>query len=342
MRIHDHSRQPWRQRQRAQALALLGDAAIGVERIELAEQALGLLQRRCGRRIEEGQARRIADAPLREVEHQRRQIGGEDFRLRERRKRRGLRLVPQPVADTRLGTAGTAAALIDRRARGAHRLEPRQADVRLIARHAREPRIHHDAHALDGERGFGNRRRQHHLALAFRRRCNGAILHRRIERTEQRHDLDCGIMNPLAEESLGAADLGRAGQEREHRTGICAKRARDRLRHLPLQRRIGLAAEIARFHGESAALAGDDRSVAQEPADPRAVERRRHHQKAQILAQAGLRIARQRETEIGVERTLVEFVEQHGRDAGEFGIVEDLAREDSLGDHLDSRRPRDL
>ena len=52
-RIHDHARQPRRQRQRAQTFALGGDAAVGIERVELGEQALRLLPGRRGRRIEE-------------------------------------------------------------------------------------------------------------------------------------------------------------------------------------------------------------------------------------------------------------------------------------------------
>ena len=38
-----------------------------------------------------------------------------------------------------------------------------------------------------------------------------------------------------------------------------------------------------------------------------------------------LRVEREREAEIGVERALVELVEQHRRDALERGIVEDHA-----------------
>jgi len=45
---------------------------------------------------------------------------------------------------------------------------------------------------------------------------------------------------------------------------------------------------------------------------------------------------------MGIERALVEFVEQHGGDAIEFGIIEDLPREDSLGDDLDPGRARYL
>ena len=122
-------------------------------------------------------------------------------------------------------------------------------------------------------------------------------------------------MNPLAEKILRAADFGGTRQERQHRAGIGAQRGSDRIRHLPLDRRIRLAAEVARLDRKGAAFAGDDRRVAEQLADPRAVERRRHHQDAQVLAQAGLRIARQRQAQIGIERTLVKLVEQHGGDA---------------------------
>ena len=97
-----------------------------------------------------------------------------------------------------------------------------------------------------------------------------------------------------------------------------------------------IAGEIARLDRKGAALAFDHRRVAEQLADPRAVERRRHDQEAQILAQALLRVERQREAEIGIERALVELVEQHRGDAVERGIVEDHAREHALGDDLDA------
>ena len=80
-----------------------------------------------------------------------------------------------------------------------------------------------------------------------------------------------------------------------------------------------------RLDRKSAALAFDHRRAAEKLRHPRAVERRRHDQDFQVLAQTLLRIARQREAEIGIERALVEFVEQHRGDAGQFRIVENRA-----------------
>jgi len=49
--VDDHPRQPRRQRQRAQALAFRGDAAVAIERVKLGQQAFGFLPGRCGRWI---------------------------------------------------------------------------------------------------------------------------------------------------------------------------------------------------------------------------------------------------------------------------------------------------
>ncbi|GJE60660.1 hypothetical protein MPOCJGCO_2774 [Methylobacterium trifolii] len=81
--------------------------------------------------------------------------------------------------------------------------------------------------------------------------------------------------------------------------------------------------------------------VVEEAGHARAVERRRHHQDAQVLPQRPLRIEGEGEAEVGVEGALVELVEQHGADAAEFRVVEDHAGEHPLGDDLDPGAPGD-
>ena len=149
-------------------------------------------------------------------------------------------------------------------------------------------------------------------------------------------------MDALTEKILRAANFRGPRQKRQHRAGVGAQRHRDGIRHLSLQRRVGLAAEITCFHRKGAALAGDDGRFTQQFCHPRAVQRRRHHQNAQILAQPHLGVARQRQPQIGIERTLVEFVEQHCGYASQFRIVENLPREDAFGDDLDPCRARHL
>ena len=115
------------------------------------------------------------------------------------------------------------------------------------------------------------------------------------------------------------------------------KRALHGVRHLAFDARARIAAEIARLDRKGAALAFDHRRVAKQRRHAGAVERRRHHQDFQILAQALLRLARQCQPEIRIKRALVEFVEQHGGDAFERWIVEHQPREHALGDHFDAR-----
>jgi hypothetical protein len=121
-----------------------------------------------------------------------------------------------------------------------------------------------------------------------------------------------------------------------------AQGPRDGIRHLLIDAPVGIAPEIAGLDRIGTALGFDHGGIAQQLRHPRAVEGRRHDEEAQILAQPALRIERERKAEIGIERALVEFVEQHGRDAVERGIVEDHAGEDALGHHLDPRPAADL
>ena len=124
---------------------------------------------------------------------------------------------------------------------------------------------------------------------------------------------------------------------------VSARSARsDRVRDLHVDGLGGIAAEIAGFHRKRPAFARDHRGIAQRLGDPGAVDGRRHHQQAQVLAQSLLGVAGQSEAEIGVEGALVELVEQHGGDAVEAGVVENEAGEHALGDDLDAGAPRHL
>ena len=109
------------------------------------------------------------------------------------------------------------------------------------------------------------------------------------------------IVDALAQRRLGAADFAGAGQKHQQRAAIGAQRTLHGVRHLALDALARIAAEIARLDRKGAALALDHRRAAEQRRDPRAVERRRHDKNFQILAQALLRLARQRQTEIGVQ-----------------------------------------
>ncbi len=208
--IKHHAREPRRQRQRPQAVSRIGDATVVIDCPQFAQQNFGFGERRLRRRIEEEQSARIGHTPMREIEHQRGEVGSKDFRRGKRQQRPRLPLIPEPVADAGLRASGAPAALVGGCLRHPHGFEPREAEVRLVARHAGKSTIDHDAHAFDRQRGFRDRGREHHLAPSARRRRDGAILHLRVQRPVKRHDIDGVIRHFIAEQAFDPADLGRA------------------------------------------------------------------------------------------------------------------------------------
>ena len=120
--VDHHAREPRRQRKRPQRPALLGDAAIGIDGAKVAQQSARLRDARRRWRVEKRQGRRIAHAPLRQIEHEAGEVCGENFRPVGGFERCRLRLLPEPVADAGLGAAGATTTLVGRRARDAHGL----------------------------------------------------------------------------------------------------------------------------------------------------------------------------------------------------------------------------
>ncbi len=96
------------------------------------------------------------------------------------------------------------------------------------------------------------------------------------------------------------------------------------------------------FDWVGAALGGDDRCIAHQGGDRFGVERGGHGEEDKIGAEGAADFEREGKAEIGIEAALVEFVEDHRADAGEFGVGLDHAGEDAFGDNLDARGLRNL
>ena len=150
----------------------------------------------------------------------------EDFGRVEGLERAGLAFVPEPIGDAGRGAAGAAAALVGGGARDAAGFERGEAGAGIVGRHAAEAGIDDDADALDGERGFGDRGREHDLAAAGGRRGDGAILLVGGELAVERGDIDVG-WNAVLQALGGAGDLGLAGEEDEDRAVVGAQRGED-------------------------------------------------------------------------------------------------------------------
>ena len=128
-------RQPRRQGQLGDGLAVLRQPALGVQYAEALQQGARLAPGGFGRRVEQGKAGRIPGAPPRQIERQPRKIGIEYFRPAERRQGAGFRLIPQAIADAGLGPPCPPSPLIGRGLTDAHRLQACQAPAGVIAGH---------------------------------------------------------------------------------------------------------------------------------------------------------------------------------------------------------------
>ena len=319
--VDHHARETRRQRKARDRAAFIGDASVAVEGADLRQERARLLERGARGRIEKGKLRWIGDAPEGAIERETGKIGGENFRRGVGLKAAVRRLLPQPIANAWLRAPGAPASLIGVRPADADRFEPSEADVGLIDRNAHEPAVDDDAHALDRERRLGDRSGEHDLAPPRRRGGDGEILRAAIERAIERRDVDVGALDTRFQGLGDAADFALARQEDEDRAAFACERLERDARDLVLDAGARIATDISCLDGEGAALALDQRRITEQRAHARAVERRRHDKKPQILAQALLRVEREGEAEVGVERALVELVEQNGRHAIERGIV---------------------
>ena len=341
--LAQHVRETRVQRQLRHGATGGGDAALFIQRIQFHQQITRLRERSSRRRIEPGETHCILHAPCRKFERQRYEIGAANFRNRLWNQAALRGLAPQPVANAGRGAAGAAGALLGRGARNTLGYETRQAALRIELRHTRVAAVHHHAYAIDGQTGFGDGRGQHHLAPS---RCtagaNGAFLLFPRQIAVQRADVDVAVFESALDIALGAANLPGTGQECQHVALLIGECSQNRLRNHIRQAPFRVACEILHIHWITAAFAGDNRCMVQQTRDRRAVQRGGHDQKLEVIAQPTLAVETQRQRQIGVQVTLVEFVEDHQPHAFECRIVLQATREDAFGQHLDARGLRDF
>src|SRR5207302_3035304 len=110
---------------------------------------------------------------------------------------------------------------------------------------------------------------------------------------------------------LDAADLAHAGQEHQRAAALGGEGAADRARNRVFDAARRFAVEIARLHREHAAGRFDHWRAAQPLRYRAGIERRRHGNDTQVLAQRALGFADQGEGEVAFEAALVELVEDH-------------------------------
>jgi hypothetical protein len=172
--------------------AVLRYVAIVGERVELEQEVMGLSIRSCRGRIEPRQLCRVVDPGGREIESEGQKVALEDLGRSEGEQAALIGFGPEPVAGAGSSSSGASAPLISGGPRSPLRLEARHSGAGRETRPARQSGVDDDAHPLDGEACFGDRRREHDLSASVRRRRNGAILVFGQQGSMQRNDIDAG------------------------------------------------------------------------------------------------------------------------------------------------------
>ncbi len=254
-----------------------------------------------------------------------------------------LALRPEAEAEARRLATRPPGALLGGAAADAPDLQPVEAGRRVVAQAAGEPAVDDRRHPLDGHRGLGDVRRQHHLPAA--ERAQGGVLPLGREVAVERHDGEAAALGERGEGGRGALDLADAGKEDQDVAGV-SERLLDGVAHRRGER-SGAAAEpvartgsgalaIADLDGEEPAAALDDRAArraaAEEGGERTRLEGGRHGEEPEVRPHLALHLADHGEGEVGGEAPFVELVEEDGADAVEQRVGLQSLEEDPLGD----------
>ena len=336
----DHMGQAWRQRDFRQPHPMFRQSAIGLQRTQPAQHLARLGHRASGRRVQQRQSLDRPRAPSRQIQRKAGQVRLLDFGPLVRDQPPRLLLVPEAIADARRRAPRPPAPLFGRGPADLDRRQPRQAAGRFETRHARQAAIDHHPHALDGQTGFGNRGGQHQLAPSRRRRFDGAVLLGAVQPAVKRRDVHVGQPQPFPDQTRDAVNLTLPRQEDQNRPALFAQGGQAGPRHRLFEPLGRIAAQVSGFDWKHPPLGLDHRRAIQQTRDADHIQRRRHDQQPQIVAQQPLCLARQRQAQVGVQTAFVKLVEQDRAHALQPRIVQDHAREHALGDDLDpGRRP---
>ena len=284
------------------------------------------------RRIEERQigGRR---SPGGAIQRQARQFRLQDLRPVVRGQAAMQRRGPQPDRDPRRLAPGPPGPLLGRRAGNAQRRQPGQAGGGIEPRRPAPAAVHHDAHAGHGQRGLGDRGRQHHPPPLGRPQ-RAILLGRRQIAVQRQHQRAAAL-----ERRLGAADLRHAGQERQDVAVMRRQRGAHGAGH-----RLGQFARPGDVAGGVADLdrehvpAALDRLRVQQSGKAGDLGGRRHRDQPQLRAQHTLQVEAQRQRQVGFHRALVHLVQDHGGDALQPRIGLQPTDQQALGDDLDAGR----
>ena len=340
----DDAGQPGMQREVHHHPTDVGQPAIRVDRSEHRQQLEALAPRPGRRRIGERQPVRRR-APGGQFQCESGEVDGLDLGRSVGQAAAVLDLRPQAVGDAWLGATGATGALVRRVAADRHRRQPRHPGAGVESWRPRESAVDDDADALDGERRLGDVGGEHDPSPPGRRRCQREVLVLERQRAGERPNVD--VSGQRCNEAFpDPRDLADAWQEHEHVAKFVIERPLDGRRDGRFDSIVALPREPAEVDRMGAALADDDRCRTgvgrEEPGERCRVGGGRHRDDPEVGPERRPDIEGQRESEVGREIAFVDLVEQHCRDARQFGVVLQAPRQHALGEHFDAGlRPDD-
>jgi hypothetical protein len=330
-RRQHHCREPRMRAELRHAPAEWRNAALAVQRTQLAEECGGCRERAGGRRVGKGEIGRRG-APGGAIEGEAGELRFQDLRPVELGQAAMQRLGPEPDRHPRSLAPGAAGALGGGGTADAGGDEARQPHARIGARRAAEAAIHDDAHPRHRQRGLGDAGGEHHAPLLGRAE-RAVLLGGRQVAVQRQHQRTASLQC-----RLGATDLAHAGQEGEHIALMRGQR-------LPDGARDGLG-QVARAGQVARGMAYRDRMRPAGALDHRRIQKRgepggigggRHGEQPQLRPQRALQVEAEGEREIGIQRALVDLVQDHGAHPLQPGVGLQAAHQQPLGDDLDPR-----
>ena len=166
-------------------------------------------------------------------------------------------------------------------------------------------------------------------APGSRRRAQGGVLRRRVERAVQRNALDAVLRRSRADLVHRAADFRRARQKAQD----VSRRHAEQLDGGIGDRYAGRVAHLDRMEPSRHV---DDRAPVEKCRDGRGIERRRHHHDAQIAARTpGL--FGQGDRQVPVHAAFVEFVEDDRPEPGQERVALEPRRQHPFGGDQEPR-----
>ena len=246
-----------------------------------------------------------------------------------------IALGPEAHAEARRGAARTACTLSCRG--GANFFDEKRIDaaIRIVARHPREARVHHQSHAIDRQRCLGDIGGNNHLSPI--RAVHRTVLLGGRELAMQRQNGATPAKAPL-QLADGALDFIGPRHEDEHITFGALKVLGDCIRcRFPDWIVLGIVREMADFNGKHASFGGQGFGGREIFLKLRTVESGRHDDDFQVGPDCVLQIESPRQRDVSIEVPLVEFIEDQSGNATQLRVGQHLTKKNTLGDEEDFR-----